>query len=185
MKKFAKLLVIAGIACVIIAAAVLILIKTSNPAPPAIKHAEFPFEIKYEMNGNIYSISDTVVCDFDKTALNAGWFGNIREWNTQLKSGTSRIYFLRGENIRSVLKPDRVDTKISVYYNFGAATYFMGDPRGSNFEKPSINYYEEYMPNPKTTVVDSTPLTKEDLQKYFGITIISWSFSPPITNTFK
>ncbi|MCP3746710.1 hypothetical protein [Paenibacillus sp. A3M_27_13] len=156
-----------------------------DPLPPTIKHGEFPFELKYEMNGKKYDVSDTVVCDFSNISTDAGGFGKIRRWNEHLKSGTRRITILSDINIRSIIKPDRIDSEIEIYYNYGSATYFMGDPDGSVSEKPQIEYIETYSERPNVIVTDATPLSAEQLQTNFGIKIINYSDSPPIKNTFK
>lgn len=156
-----------------------------DPLPPTIKHGEFPFELKYEMNGKTYDVSDTVVCDFSNISVNGGGFGKIRWWKEQLKSGTRRITILSENNVRSIIKPDRIDSKIEIFYNYGSATYFMGDPRGSVSEKPQIEYIETYSERPNVIVNNATPLTAEQLQTNFGIKIINYNHSPPIKNTFK
>ena len=61
----------------------------------------------------------------------------------------------------------------------------MGDPDGSLSEKPQIEYIETYSERPNVTMIDATPLTAKQLQKYFGIKLISFVNSPPIKNTFK
>jgi hypothetical protein len=156
-----------------------------NPLPPTIKHGEFPFHLKYEMNGKTYDVNDTVVCDFDRIAVVSESIVKKRMWEEHLKSGTSRITILSENNVRSVVKPNRIDTKIEIYYNYGSATFFMGDPSGSLSEKPQIKYIETYSERPNVTVIDATPFTAEQLQKNFGIKIISLNYSPPIKNTFK
>lgn len=155
-----------------------------NPSPPIIKHGEFPFHLNYEMNGKVYDINDSVVCDFDRIGSNSG-FGEIRWWNEHLKSGTERITILRKENVRSIIKPNRIDSKIEVYYNYGDANFFMGDPTGASSEKPQIEYIETYEESPKEIVIEATELTPKQLQKYFDIRIIDWTHSQPIKNTFK
>ncbi|MEJ3720035.1 hypothetical protein WGM54_18785 [Paenibacillus polymyxa] len=64
-------------------------------------------------------------------------------------------------NIRSIIKPDRIDSEIEKYYNYGSATYFMGDPDGSVSEKPQIEYIETCSERPKVIVIDATPLSAE------------------------
>lgn len=156
-----------------------------DPLPPTIKHGEFPFHLKYEMNGKTYDVNDTVVCDFDYIGVNGGGFGKIRWWKELLESGTNRITILKENNVPSIIKPNRIDSKIEIYYNYGFATYFMGDPRGSVSEKPKIEYIETYSERPNVIVTDATPLSAEQLQTNFGIKIISYTVSPPIKNTFK
>lgn len=160
------------------------LLGCEKPLPPTIKHGEFPFHLKYELNGKVYDINDTVVCEFRDISSNSG-FGYIRTWDENLKSGTDRISILNDINVHSVLKPNRVNSRIEVFYNYGSATYFMGDPNGSLSEEPQIKYIEEYSIKPNEIHIESTPLTKKQLEKYFGIKIIEWTYSKPIKNTFK
>ncbi|OPH61825.1 hypothetical protein BC351_00875 [Paenibacillus ferrarius] len=137
------------------------------------------------MNGETFELNDTVVCDFDKIAVDSEMFYKERMWKEHLENGTKRITILSENNVRSIIKPNRIDSKIEIYYNYGSATFFMGDPTGSTSEKPQIKYIETYSERPNVTVIDATPLTAEQLQEHFGIKIISYSFSPPIKNTFK
>lgn len=156
-----------------------------NPLPPTIKHGEFPFHLKYEMNGQTYEINDTVICNFDKIEINGGGFGKIRWWEEHLKSGMSRFTLVSDNNVNSIFNPNRINSQIEVFYNYGSATYFMGDPSGATSEKPQFEYLETYSKGPNTIVNDATPLTADQLEKNFGIKIISYKVSPLIKNTFK
>jgi hypothetical protein len=156
-----------------------------NPLPPIIKHGEFPFHLKYELNGKVYEINDTVVCDFDMIGENGGSIGKERMWKEHLKSGKDRITLISDNDVPSVIHPKRINSKIEVYYNYGSATFFMDDPSGSTSEKPQVEYIETYNKSSRVTVIDATPLSAKQLQKYFGIKIISYDYSPPIKNTYK
>jgi hypothetical protein len=97
-----------------------------------------------------------------------------------------KITILSENNVRSVVNSNRIDSKIEVYYNYGTAAFFMGDPSGLlKAEKPQIEYIETYDEGPKVTSVNATPLSSEQLQKDFGIKIIEWTYSKPVKNTFK
>lgn len=150
--------------------------------PPTIKHGEFPFHLKYELNGKVY---DTVICDYRGISLASGFGYSYRTWDEKLKSGNNRITILSEMNVKSVLKPNRVNSRIEVFYNYGSATYFMGDPTGSTSEKPEIKYLERYSTKPNVIHNESTALTNEELEKFFGIKIIELTHSNPIKNAFK
>lgn len=154
--------------------------------PPKIKYGEFPFKLKYELNGKIYDINDTVICDFDDFDISGG-FGKSRNWKERLKSGSDRFTIISNENVYSVLEPGRVNKSSGIYFDYGDGQYYMGDPNADSaiHSSPHFCYVETYEKSPKKTHVYATPLTKEQLQKYFGIKIIEWTFSKPIKNTFE
>jgi hypothetical protein len=155
-----------------------------NELPPKIKYGEFPFELKYELNEKIYDINDTVICDFGGFDISGG-FGKFRTWNEHLKSGSHRFTIILNKNVNSVLEPGRVNKSSEVYFDYGDGKYYMDHPDGAIHSSPHFCYVETYDKSPKETHVDATPLTKEQLQKYFGIKIIEWTFSEPIKNTFE
>lgn len=163
---------------------VLFLASCANQSPPSIKHGEFPFHLEYEMYGKPYEIRDTVICDFDGYDMSAGKF---RSWEEHLKSGRDRISIMRKENKASVLKPGRINKVSELYFSYGDAQYYMGDPnaRTALHAKPSFCYVETYEETPQTTRVDATNLTRKQLQLHFGIRVIKWAFSKPIDNMFK
>lgn len=162
----------------------LFLTSCANQSPPSIKHGEFPFYLKYEMHGKIYEIRDTVICDF------AGYdfsVGKTRSWEERLKSGRDRISIILKENEASVLKPGRINKVSELYFSYGEAQYYMGDPNANDaiYAKPDFCYVETYDETPKITSIDATNLTKKQLQRYFGIKVIKWTFSKPIDNDFR
>jgi len=152
--------------------------------PPKIKHGEFPFKVKYELNGKIYEINDTVVCDFNGFDSSSG-LGNLRTWEEHLKSGSDRFTIILNENVHSVFESGRVNKSSEVYFDYGDGEYYMGDADSAIHSSPHFCYVEFYEKSPKVSYVDATPFTKEQLQNYFGIKIIEWTFSKPIKNTFE
>lgn len=157
-----------------------------NELPPKIEHGEFPFKLRYELNGKIYDINDTVICDFDGFDITGG-FGKFRTWEEQLESGSDRFTIILDQNVQSVLKSGRVNKRSEVYFDYGHGDYYMGDPSANSaiHSRPHFCYVETYEESPKETHIYATPLTKEQLQKYFDIKIIEWTFSKPIKNTFE
>jgi hypothetical protein len=153
--------------------------------PPTIEEGEFPFHFIYELNGETYDIEDVVVCrwsGFDHSA----WFTKPRTWDECLKSGTKRISILNDENVPSVIKPERINSRIEVYLDYGTGDYYMGENMsGRTRNKPKISYIEEYSESSNVTHIESTPLTDKQYEEYFGIKVVEFTFSKPIKNTFK
>lgn len=56
-----------------------------NPPKPTVCYEEFPFTLTYELNGEVKTIKDTAICEFDgyheRTEA-----GQSRKWITYLKS---------------------------------------------------------------------------------------------------
>ena len=154
--------------------------------PPKIESGEFPFHFIYELNGETHDIEDTVVCEF-RGYDGSAWFTKSRSWNEYLKSGVGRISIIVDENINSVLNPQRVNSEIEVFLDYGSGDYYMGDPNARSLihGKPHVCYRERYNESEKVTVSEATILSEKQLEELFGIKIIEFSFSTPIKNTFE
>ena len=161
--------------------------KGYEPAPQ-ITEGEFPFVLEYEINGERYLIADTVVCSFDGYDLSNPFpfMDYSRTWYESLKSGQEQkrlILELEG-NAESVLVKGRINTESKINLFYGSVGYYLGDPEDVE-RVPCINYVEEYKTSEKVTHNEVTPLTKEQLEEYFGIKIIRFEFSSPIENKFE
>ena len=154
--------------------------------PPQITTGEFPFVVEYEMNGETFIIEDTVVCEFDGYDLSALTFNKPRSWNAYLKSGEEgkRVFIELEPNTESVLVDGRINIESRVILQYGTAYYYMGDPCVDG-GKPIITYVEYFQTAPKTYEYTYEELSKEQLEKYFGIRITRFEFSEPIKNEFK
>lgn len=164
----------------------LLLTSCANQSPPSIKHGAFPFHLIYEVHGKTYDIRDAVICDFSGYDSSGG-VGKFRTWEDHLKSGRGRISIILRQNGASVLKPGRINKVSELYFDYGDAQYYMGDPnaRTATHAKPNFCYVETYDESPKITKIDATVLTRKQLQRYFGIKVIKWTFSKPIDNLFR
>ena len=152
---------------------------------PEIAKAEFPFVVEYVMDGETYIIDDIVVCEFDGFD---GMFPNQRCWSSYLKSGNEiKCELIREENVKSVLKPSRVNELSRLVLDYGSAEYYMGDPQGRSMidKKATFEYRENWKVSEKVTDVENTKLNAKQLKKYFNIEIIRFEFSQPIKNKFK
>lgn len=183
MKRFCIIL------AVIIIAGVFAGCKKRNAAAPQITTGEFPFTVEYEMNGNHYSINDTVVCYFDGYDLSNNFsFINDRVWGQRLESGEEekRVLIEFEPYTESVLTAGRKNVESRVILNYGFGGYYMGDTDFDiKHEAPCIDYVEEYKISEKSSESIVTKMSRKQLQKYFGIKITKFKFSEPIENTFE
>ena len=137
------------------------------PAVPEVKYAEFPFEIVYEIDGEIVTVNDVYVCEYAGIIMNEN--GKYRTWKGYVKSTGD-------ENVLLFEDEDRW-----MYCGVGSPKHYMGDP---------VKYDGEMEPN--IYDVDKEKFTLEyeyreidDLLEEYKIKLISWKLSEPIENSFK
>jgi len=152
-------------------------------SPPTIRAGVFPFRFVYELDGIRYDFKDAVVCNY------TGLEGMLhrRGWETYLESGMDSITILHGENVSSVLVPERINTTIRVFLHYGHGSFYMGDPNAKleTHAKPHICYNEVYSTPEYKERREATPLTSEQAEEFFGIKILEFEFSKPIKNKFR
>ena len=135
------------------------------PAPQITK-GEFPFEITYEIDGEIITVSDVYICEFDGFDWNEG-VGKYRKWKGYIKSSGAEELILLEDG----------DLKFAV--SIGSPEYYMGDPSCPYSENtPSVYYI-------KPNELGGTSLGIESLLEQYKIKLISWAFSEPIENSFE
>jgi hypothetical protein len=136
------------------------------PAPPKVKHGEFPFELVYEYKGERRTIEDVIVCDYEGISWSLEG-GNSRDWNCDFqKDNEYGQYIIDNINER--------DLYIEVPE---AADYYMGD-KGFTKEdaRPLLMYIDE---------VTGTYYQETDKIDEVGIKIIEWQPSEPLKGNFK
>ena len=144
----------------------------TEPEEPKVKYGEFPFELVYEIDGETITVNDVYVCEYDGISADTGR-GKYRKWKG----------YIMGTGRESILIKD-VDDKY-IYCSVGAEDIYMGDcePYYEGGEIPvnePVIYSKEHDENGGTT---SHIFNETDMEKY-GIIIISYNFTPPITNSF-
>ncbi len=72
----------------------------SYPAP-VITHGEFPFELTYKLNGELYTVKDTYICDYDGLGFNMG-IGNYRKWSGYIKSTGETAVLITEDSDRQI-----------------------------------------------------------------------------------
>ncbi len=143
-----------------------------NPPKPEITYGEFPFEIVYEIDGEIFTIQDVYVCEYDGVALDSDGSGKHRNWKGYLKStGESRLVLLKDNNIT-----------LACYIR--SPGYYMDDPNET--DDVFISPYIFYVISPNKFGGTSTGVLDIDLylDKY-KLKLISWELSLPIENSIK
>lgn len=143
---------------------------TPNPPTPEITYGEFPFEIVYEIDGEIITINDIYVCQYDGIGANEG-YGKHREWKGYIKS--------TGEKDLILLE----DGNLKLACSLGGPKYYMSDPSIPTQEfTPKIFYI--ISPNEfggtSSGVMDIEPILEQ-----YKIKLISWKLSEPIPNSFE
>ena len=136
------------------------------PAKPKEKHGEFPFELVYEYKGELVTIKDTMVCDYEGYSWSLEG-GNSRDWNCEFgKDEDYGQYYIDKENF-----PD-------LYIEIPEAPdYYMGDPEETDeYTHPFIHYIDEET---------GTYYEETDKVDVVEVKIIEWKPSKPLKNNIK
>ena len=146
-----------------------------NPPIPEIKQGEFPFKLVYELNGEQIIVEDTIICKYNGIA--AGSNGKSLKWKKFLANNPKETDVLL-----------KIEGERKIYYAVGDANYYLGavedDMYFKNYDSQQFStvFYQE--PN-EVGGISSGGISENDLLEEYGIKLISWKPSPPITNTFK
>ena len=72
-----------------------------EPPKPKIKYGEFDFTFVYEMDGEIRSIEDTIICEFDGFQIDEGR-GKTRRWKEDFENKqNNELYAWRVEQMHN------------------------------------------------------------------------------------
>lgn len=152
-----------------------------DPLKPEITYGEFPFRLTYEIDGQIIVVEDTLICEYDGVGSDEGR-GKFRRWRSYLASGKSEIVLLEVQN--PVADWGGKPLIQIIYYNPGAAGYYMGDMGEGvvyTHSFPNATNYREYEGGSKGRgIIDA-----EELYDKFKIKLLEWEYTQPIENTFK
>jgi hypothetical protein len=155
-----------------------------DQAPPTITRGEFPFRVVYEMDGEIFTIEDTVIVSYGGLHYpSKNSFNRQRSWISSFRRGNDWYVILENENSPSALTSGRINIsgRLSLRTGFGA--YYMGENvRGITY-RPHFIYEETYQGSHRVEYKFST-LNERQVSERFGIEILVWEFSRPIRNRF-
>jgi|LSQX01.1.fsa_nt_gb hypothetical protein len=151
-----------------------------TPPKPNVKHTEINFTLTYEIGEEAKTLNDTIICQFDGFAIDAGR-GKTRKWKYHFKNKQNNEVFVFDTKNPSFPKIvlENID-RYKIVLGVASAEYFLAEPdyKGAP-ELPSIQVYDTEIGYYK----DPTQ-SKEFLDEY-SFRVISWYCDPPITNTFK
>lgn len=148
---------------------------------PEITYGEFPFKLTYELNGEIKTIEDTIICEFDGFEV-LGEAGKYRKWKTSLKSGNERLTLLDLRPSKEVNEFGQ--TILELYFYYGNAEYYMGDTGDRQRDAQGLDRVSYHYQNKDGTTGGSSYKADVSYEKY-KIRLISWEAAPPIQNSFK
>lgn len=187
---------IIGLLIAIVIVATACFARYGDAGEPQITEQEFHFRVEYTVNGETFTLEDSVVCRYAGLVRNRGHASpsEVRSWEETLKSTGEQFrdaVVLEQYQSKSAIK-DRINSYAVVYLSFGRAEYYMGERTGSRqvFEysetaKPGFYYYERYTDHSgRLSRHELTRLSEDQCRELFGIEITGFSFPPPIQNTF-
>jgi hypothetical protein len=138
----------------------IILFMTPEPPKPLIEYGEFPFEIVYSVNGEVFNKTGKLrfkyrtYTDYDRLEKKAFWEGYYLNDPPYLLHQVGSQY---------------------IYIDCGQDEYYMMNEKPYDGYEPGEYFY--YYVNYK-----KTDLTPEEAKEKFGIEIISKKFSEPLKN---
>ena len=141
-------------------------LNTTSVPKPKITRGEFPFELKYELDGETISVNDVYVCEYDGIGKNEG-VGKYIRWKG----------YIKGTGSNSVLIKEVNNKKI--FCSVGWPEYYMNDPNNYIASKPEPELYIEE--KTETGLFNTYNIDGSE----FNIKIISYQFSEPIENLFE
>ena len=144
------------------------------PTEPKITYGEFPFIITCEINNEIITYRDVVICEYEGIE-SWGTAGKRRKWSTKLKSGKEHIVLLQ-----SAIN----NTSFEIYVPIpGEAKYYMGEIIKQREEYERVMKDDRYLGYKQNNIDHS--ITKEEAWEKYRIKIVNIECSSPIENKFE
>ena len=156
-----------------------------NPPKPTIKSAEFNFTLKYEISGEVRTLSDILVCEFDGFSVDEGR-GKTRRWRKHYKNVENNELFDFPSGNPKYYKPKYDQILLQSIENnkivltVASAEYFLGEPEYK--ETPEMPYIQVYDTD---TGYYKDPIQSKEFLDGLNFKVISWYCDPPIQNSFK
>jgi hypothetical protein len=161
----------------------LIISGCTKPSKPKISRGEFSFTLDYVIDGEIRSVSDTRIAEFDGYNLDEGR-GFTRKWKQDFVNNKERELFSEysNPNFPYLVIEDIGDYKIVL--GIGHAAYFMGEDDEPFPGNPYIGVVgpEGHLLSDVDWV--DVPEYRDDFLAEHGFEILSWICDPPLMNNF-
>ena len=134
---------------------------------PQIQYGKFPFEVVYTVDGELFVVKDTFVCEYKNTFFK--FKDKDYEWNTYLENS--------GESYLKLCDVEKSGQLQSICLDLGNVNYYMlSDEKDENYSPGEYVFNIRY---------PRKPISLEDAKKDYDIKIISAKFSDPIENEFE
>ena len=132
---------------------------------PEKKYAEFPFSLTYSINGTIITVDGTYVCKFKGIGWDTGR-GFYRKWDGYVKE----------TELENVLIVE--DSERKIFCQVGDPRYYMEHSEESSWSNETLSPPHLYAVK---KVESFDYMTVEQIKQNYGIEIISWDFSDPLS----
>lgn len=137
-----------------------------KPPDPKITYMEFPFMLSYKLNGEIITIEDSYVCEYQGVKYNKG-YGYHRTWTGYIKSSNDDLLLITEDNERKI------------YCLVGDPQYYMNEDL---YELTDFTTSPHLIAREKDGTTPTRPkLSTEEICDYYNIELLDWDFSPPLT----
>ena len=141
---------------------------------PTVQYNEFPFRLTYELEGEVFVVEDSVICEYAGQEFNEGTGKMQRKWKARLKSEKTRITLLN------------TDDGIEIFYlnllTFPSGVYMGETNKHGNIAGtfPDALYTTNFeSPNGRYIISDS------EMWEKYNLRLIDWEIAPPIKNSFE
>ena len=188
-----KTLIITGIigviVCVLIALFYLFVISGAflmftyfapNPPKPKITYGEFPFALTYELDGEIKTIEDTLICEYDGVEwTNSG--SKERRWKYRFESGREEIILIDFSDKDEIHELGY--KMLNLYFFCGSPEYYMGEIENFRRHPEDMKNIHFHYQTKEGKIGGSAYTFDEAFEKY-KVKIIAWKIAQPIENKF-
>ena len=161
---------------------------------PEITYGEFPVRLTYELNGEIRTVQDVAICEFDGYKVSIE--DESRKWKVTLKSELDEppsdkeqweetdfvlitLLDLRNKGIYD----DFGHEVLELYFFGGNGSYYMNDVMEFGHDAQDFTCVE-YMYKTEDGKIGGSSFGAEEAYEKFNIRLISWEAAKPIRNTF-
>ena len=188
-----KTLIITGIigvvVCVLVALFYLFVISGAflmftyfapNPPKPEITYGEFPFTLTYELDGEIKTMEDTLICEYDGVEwTNSG--SKERKWKYRFKSGREEIILIDFSDKDEIHELGY--KMLNLYFFCGSPEYYMGETENFRRHPEDMKMIHYHYQTKEGKIGGSAYSLDEAFEKY-KVKIIDWKITEPIENKF-
>ena len=153
-----------------------------NPPSPEITYGEFPFSLTYEIDGEIKTVEDILICEFDGFEMsNSG--SKYRKWNSSFRSGIEEIILLDLSDKNEINEFGH--TMLNLYFYWGTPEYYMGDTKHYKCRSAQDFEWVDFQYRTVDGIVGGSGYKANEAYEKYKIKLIDWKIAEPIENKFE